>query len=204
MDYKEIELREPARANLRRMPPQTRWKDLPPAAALIFDTDWSTIFQGPRLYIVYRQNLDQMDPQQLLNIPVGNSFADPSWHHDKQQIGLFSDIPLRLTEEQLQTLGSIYDFEGDEEVIDFLNSFPFLYELLMDAIPVFHSCFTPDMRIDLVLRTDPDEDFQELFGYIHQPGSIDEIRSSLERFDDRWFLENLERTQGRLNFNILF
>lgn len=204
MRYKENELKGSSRTNLQTMRSQTRWKDLPPEAALIFAIDWSTMFQGLEWYLVYRQNVDPLYPQQLLNIPVGNSFANPSWHYDMQQMPLFNVMPLRLTGEQLQTLGSIYDFEGDEEVIDFISNHPFLYDLLMEAIPVFQTCFSPDIRIDLVLRTDPEEDFQELFGYIHNPGPVDETKSRLERFDDEWFLENLGRTQGRLNFNLLF
>jgi len=204
MSYKEIEWRESNRANLRRMQIPTVWENLPREAALRFDIDWSAMFQDSGWYIVYSQNVDPMQPQQLLNIPVGSSFADPSRHYNLQQMGLFKAMSWRLTEEQFQALGSFYDFEGDEEVIDFISNYPFLYELLMDAIPVFQKCFSPDMRIDLVLRTDPEEDFQELFGYIHQPGPIDETQSSLERFDDEWFLENLGRAQGKLNFNLLF
>lgn len=204
MSYKEIELIDSTRAKLQRIPPQTRWEDLPPEAAMIFDIDWSTMFQGLEWYIVYRQNFDPIYPQQLLSIPVGNSFADPSWHYDMHQMRLFKIMPWRLTEKQLQALGSIYDFESDKEVIQFISNHPFLYELLVEAIPAFQSCFGSGMRVDLIVRTDPEDDFQELFGYIHQSGPIDEIKSSLERFDDEWFLENLGRAQGKLNFNLLF
>ncbi len=206
MSYQENIESESNIASLREKHILANWKNLPRHASPIFKGRWPAITKGSRWYIAYRQNVDPLYPQQLLNIPVANSFADPSKHHDLSQMGLFIATPIHLTEEQISKLGNIYDIEGEgkDEVIDFVSTNFFLYELLLEAIPVFKACFGPDMRIDLVLRRDPEEGFQELFGYIHQARAIEETRSSLERFDNEWFLENLERTQGKLNFNLLF
>ena len=88
MSYREIEERESNVVDLRGLYFLTNWKNMPQNTASLFDVDWSSIPQGLKWYIAYRQNVDPKYPQQLLNIPVSNSFADPSKHYDLNQMGL--------------------------------------------------------------------------------------------------------------------
>lgn len=105
---------------------------------------------------------------------------------------------------KLGQIGSLYSIHDYEEVLNFVKKNVFLIDILLDAFPKLQKYFGMDVKVDLVLRTDPEEYYQELFGYIKTSRSIDESHASLEEFDDHWFLDRLNATRGLLNFNLVF
>ncbi len=104
----------------------------------------------------------------------------------------------------LDQIGSLYSIHNNEEVLNFLKKNVFLIDVLLDTFPMLQKYFGMDVKVDLVLRTDPEEFYKELFGYIKASQSIDESHASLEEFDDYWFLDHLDATRGLLNFNLVF
>jgi len=48
------------------------------------------------------------------------------------------------------------------------------------------------------------EGAKELFAYIRTSLPVDEALSRLDKFDEEWFLDQLDRAGGRFNFNLEF
>lgn len=105
---------------------------------------------------------------------------------------------------KLNQLGDLYNFSDHEGVHDSLAEHENLIDFLMDASPQIHLHFRDVKSIDLVLRSDTEDDSEELFGYINSSMPADDAQASLDAFDEEWFLEHSLLTRGRLNFDISF
>jgi len=123
---------------------------------------------------------------------------------DFPQENLFVGGVSTIDTTMLDQIGRLYNMHNHEEVLKFLKKNVFLIDILLDAFPKLQKYFGANVKVDLVLRTDPEELYQELFGYIKASQSIDESHASLEEFDDYWFLDHLDATRGLLNFNLIF
>lgn len=133
-----------------------------------------------------------------------NNFTNSVQHYDFPQIALFTQIPRAIDKQKLKQIANIYKIYDPDQVNPFLERNGYLGDVLLEAFPQLQRYFGPDMHVDLILRFDPEEPYQELFGYVHNQRSIEDAQDSLDAFDDKWFLDNLHRTRGLLNFNLAF
>lgn len=106
---------------------------------------------------------------------------------------------------KIKRIKRIYNIRHEVETIRFLRKHPALIDLLLEAPAQIERYFGSSSLLTLELATDPeDPDSTELFVNVSVPLPVDDAIVRLDRFDEGWFLEQLERTGGRLNFNLEF
>ena len=97
-----------------------------------------------------------------------------------------------------------YAFRGPQ-VRSFLQAYPHLTAFLLDAFPYLQKHFGPIPRVELEVLRDPEiGPTGELIAYILTSLSVDEAQARLDRLDDEWLLDELDRIDGLLNFSIEF
>ncbi len=86
-----------------------------------------------------------------------------------------------------------------------MHAYPQLVEVLLEAHVYLQKYFGPDPRVTLEVVSDPEvEGMDELFAYIVTTLSVDEALARLDRLDEEWFLDQIDRVDGRFNFNLEF
>ena len=99
----------------------------------------------------------------------------------------------------------IYSLRDPTSVRRFLHTYPQLVEVLLDAHVYLQKYFGPDPQVILEVVSDPEvEGMDELFAYILTSLPVDEALARLDRLDEEWFLDQLDRVAGRFNFNLEF
>jgi predicted HTH domain antitoxin len=97
-----------------------------------------------------------------------------------------------------------YVFRGPQ-VRPFLQAYPHLTGFLLDAFPYLQKHFGPSPSVELDVIRDPEiGPTGELIAYILTPLSVDEAQARLDRLDDEWLLDELDRVDGLLNFSLEF
>jgi hypothetical protein len=105
----------------------------------------------------------------------------------------------------LRQIESWYTVKEPRAVRKFIQKHPLLVDLLIEAYTPLTDFFGPDPQVSLSVVSDPEEaGLDELVGSIQTPLSPDEALERLDAFDEYWFLDQLNRTNGRLNFNLDF
>lgn len=133
----------------------------------------------------------------LMRVFLHNSTLKAS-HYD------ISQFEIKSKEQKLELVKKLYYSDEFDSIKSFISDNFFLADLLIEAHPQLKDHFGTNLRVDLVLRTDPEESYKQLFGYLRTPMPIDEAQASLDSFDDNWFLDHLVATKGLLNFNLIF
>jgi len=104
---------------------------------------------------------------------------------------------------QLQLLESIYTLREPRKVFRFLERNTFLAPLLIEAYPKLENRF-PDSQIFLEVDTDPEEgNDQQLLVLIATTSSPKEALRRLKELDEDWWLDALDRAQGKLCINLV-
>ncbi|PKO20971.1 MAG: hypothetical protein CVU38_17310 [Chloroflexi bacterium HGW-Chloroflexi-1] len=115
---------------------------------------------------------------------------------------------LARVEAKLHQLLEFYAVENADEVRRFLRVYPDAPDVLLEARPYIEKIFGPTTQVVLEVTFDPDSeshrDSVELFGNIQTSLSVEEALERLNQFDSEWFLAQLARAGGRLNFNLAF
>lgn len=108
-------------------------------------------------------------------------------------------------EEKLSQIRRIYGFRGEAEAVRFLRMHPALIDLLLEAPPHVERYFGANPEVVLEVVVDPEaNDSEELFANIRTSLPVEEALERLDQLDEGWFLAQLERTDGRFNFNLEF
>jgi hypothetical protein len=103
---------------------------------------------------------------------------------------------------QIETL---YELVGRDEVLDYLDRYPFLSSLLLEAFGQVKRLFGPKPRVTLRVAYDPEAtDECELVASIHTGLPVEEVVDRLDRFDNDWGLDAMEKAQGKLSFDLEF
>ncbi len=103
----------------------------------------------------------------------------------------------------LRAAGQNYDSQDWNAVSRFLDDNPYLIPVLNEAYSAIETVFGAGARVELEVTTDPEiADLVKLFGYIMTGLPVTEAFSKLNEFDDTWFLDNLSRAKGKLNFDL--
>jgi len=106
---------------------------------------------------------------------------------------------------RLRQLGEFYYFRDMPPVRRFLRAHPQLTEVLLEAHAHLQKCFGPDPQVALEVVSDPEaEGPDELLAYILTSLPADEALARLDRLDEEWFLDQLDRVGTFFNFNLEF
>ena len=104
-----------------------------------------------------------------------------------------------------EALEKLYTYRRSSEVAEFLKVHPFLVPLLVEAYTQIGNCFGSQTDVVLEVVRDPEvRTAVEIFGYIISTLTPDEAGRRLQQFDRNWFLKQLSRTKGLLNFDVEF
>ena len=104
----------------------------------------------------------------------------------------------------IELLERLYTFRQRAEVLGFLDRHPFLVQLLLEAYDRIGNYF-PQSQVFLEVVSDPEaEGLEELFAYILTSLPVDEALARLDKLDQEWFLDQLDRIGGQFNFNLEF
>jgi len=115
------------------------------------------------------------------------------------------DIPVVLSQNMTRALERFYSIRSAAAVRRFLHSYPELLEVLLEAHIHLRRCFGSDLQVILEVVSDPEvEGLEELFAYIHTRLPVAEAMAQLDKLDEEWFLDQLDRVDGHLNFNLEF
>ena len=115
---------------------------------------------------------------------------------------------VRDNEARLRRLQEFYTLADIEEVRRFLRVYPDAANVMIEAWPHIERIFGPNSRVVLEVTFDPESenlrDFEELFGNIQTSLPVEEALRRLRQLDDEWFLAQLTRASGRVNFSLEF
>jgi len=112
---------------------------------------------------------------------------------------------VRAYEFEIQLLEQVYTFRGHGEVSRFLERYPFLVPLLLEAYSKFWNYFGPHPRVFLEVVTDPEApDDRELFALVCTSLTPDEALDRLDQFDRDWWLDASYTAQGKLCIDVEF
>lgn len=116
--------------------------------------------------------------------------------------GMTSTITLEPA--QVERLKELYSFREPAEDLQFLEKYPFLVPLLLEAHQPIRKYF-PDSPLFLEVVTDPEarsRDEDMLWIYIGTHLDSEEAIDTLERLDDDWWLDAEPQAQGKMFINI--
>lgn len=99
---------------------------------------------------------------------------------------------------KFRCLDDLYSYRNRADVVNFLWTNPFLVDFLFQAHRQIRVYFHAGSEICLDLHRDPEEDYDELFVVIMSPYSSQKARELMSRLRKEWFLDALDRTQGKL------
>jgi hypothetical protein len=107
--------------------------------------------------------------------------------------------------ESLCKIEQLYSLPDANRIREFIIAHQQLADLLIEAYPLIEKHFGLGTEVVLEVFVDPEEeDFVELFGNIRTSLSPEAALEQLDKFDEEWFLDQIEKTDGKLNFNIEF
>ncbi len=105
--------------------------------------------------------------------------------------------------ETINSLTKIYDFRNNTEVSLFIESNPFLVQLLRQAHAKIRQTFGDSKPIVLEVIKDYDsEDGDELFALVQTNLPPQEARSKLKRLDREWWSEASRQAKCQMNIDI--
>jgi hypothetical protein len=100
-------------------------------------------------------------------------------------------------------LENIFQFEDRITIGNFMQAYPFVVDVLLEAYPKLVMLFGENSVIRLRLLEDSDGPFEpELFGVIRTSLEPPEALRRLEIFDSEWWLGQSDRAKYKLNFNV--
>ena len=102
-------------------------------------------------------------------------------------------------------LASAYFFRRPDEVWRFLGSNPPLSPLLAEAYAKIEEHFGSRPEVVLEVVRDPEaRGLVQMFAYIVTALTPEDASNRLQRFDREWFLREVSRAKGLLNFDLEF
>jgi hypothetical protein len=119
-----------------------------------------------------------------------------------EQYGILRDIR-RVA--RLRELEEMYSFRDRTAVRRFLQAHLSLIDFILEARFYVSEVFGPDTEVELEVFSDPEVEGQEqLFANILTSLPVDEALGGLEKLDVEWFLDQLDRVDGRFNLDLVF
>ena len=110
-----------------------------------------------------------------------------------------------VSEARLNQLEDKYTLRQPAAVRHFLRIHPHLVNVLLEGYTHLQRHFGANSQVVLEIVSDPEvEKGDELFTYIHTSFPPDEAQAKLDKFDQDWFLDQLDHVAGKLNFDVQF
>jgi len=114
----------------------------------------------------------------------------------------FQEVAERTRWNQLERS---YHLRDVATVRRFLQTYPSLLDVLIEAWPYLQKHFGPDPQVELQVTSEPEiGESQCLFAYIVTSLPVDDASERLDRLDQEWFLAQLDRVGEVLNFTLEF
>ncbi len=102
-------------------------------------------------------------------------------------------------QEEFARLPQFYKVLNEDKVISFLKDNPFLFPILVEAPREIYRIFPKeDIKLELELHHDPEEDFDELFVVIKSPYTPQKARELMDELGEKWFLSIMYQTKNKL------
>lgn len=112
----------------------------------------------------------------------------------------FQTQPLDLP---IVTIYERYQMDNRGQVMGYLERYSWLPRFLVTAAEMLDRYFPQGTKYVLEFFTDPEqEDWDELFVNIRSELPIDEALDRLDAFDSDWFLDQIDKVGGVVNFNV--
>lgn len=89
-----------------------------------------------------------------------------------------------------------------DEVFVYLNHHPMLVPLILEAGDKAHEYFAERPALALHLTEYPDDGSRELFLLIQTAQPPEAALTQLDRFDQEWWFDALDRAEGKLNIKL--
>ncbi|MFH1097611.1 MAG: hypothetical protein ABH886_06500 [Candidatus Desantisbacteria bacterium] len=115
--------------------------------------------------------------------------------------GVMIDTTPLIEKEHVDEFAHLYQlYKGcNKEIIDFIERYDFLLSILMEAPREIYRIFPrDDVKLELELHHDPEEDYDELFVVIKSPYLPLKARELMDRLGDEWFLNIMTQTRNKL------
>jgi hypothetical protein len=98
----------------------------------------------------------------------------------------------------INLLNDAYIFKQPKEIESYLWNNQFLLDILFEAYEQIIDIFGKNVELHLELHRDYEEDFEELFIVIKSSFSTAVAREMMDKLDETWFLDILDKTRGKL------
>ena len=112
--------------------------------------------------------------------------------------------PLSVTHGASPTsqLDDWYVIDDRESVLNYLDRHPHLVPLLRDVVDAVRRYFPSDDVLHLEAIDDEETRTEQLYVIVATSLPRAEAESQLDRFDEEWWLEALDRTKGDLTIDV--
>ena len=101
-------------------------------------------------------------------------------------------------------LSELFQFKDHATVAAFLRRESYLANNLLPALAQARRYFGETTQVGLEVVQDPEDGDRKLFAYILTPLPVAEALARRDQFDNEWWLEACDQTQGQLIFDIGF
>ena len=115
------------------------------------------------------------------------------------------DAPVSVTKVTISpdALIPLYTFRRPDEVKEFLQTYPFLIPLLVEACGKIETYFPPDPSVVLEVVTDPEAlDDRQLVAFIQTDRHPEDALARLDRLDTEWWLDASRKSENKLCIHI--
>ena len=108
---------------------------------------------------------------------------------------------LELAEQNsaLNDLQRSFVLPTDSSVSRFLSEHRTISQILLESVAHLKTCFSVDSLFHLRAPID-ESGSQTLYAVIKWPGTLEDVRRALDRFDDTWWLAHSRQSSGYLCF----
>lgn len=114
----------------------------------------------------------------------------------------YAEIDVIIEQSRLSDLDNFYEYREKAQVKDYLVAHPTLINFLQDSYSQLYKYFGSKTTYTLEIVHDPENTHKILFVYICTFLAVNQALSALNRFDDEWFLDQIDRLDNSINFNI--
>ncbi len=131
--------------------------------------------------------------------PISEEKNKSTWGSDIGTAAVTTDLT-----QKVDRIVAIYTMRDILGIRTYIRAHQTLADMLIEAYDQIARFFGPVPQIVLSIDGDPAGEDSELFGSILTPLDVPEALNNLNEFDQSWFLDQISRTEGKLNFNVTF
>jgi hypothetical protein len=122
---------------------------------------------------------------------------------------LYSDLPVAEKEinhaAQWQQIKTLFEIKDEQEVLDFLNQYSFLYSYVLEARSILAKLFDDaDFFLTVVYYPPEPKGNEELVIYFATSLGPEKGGKILNKFDEDWWIDAMPETKLKLNIVMEF